>query len=235
MTGTSLEKVSSNRVVEKNKTEKPKMSYLEALDAMQKYDAEIKEAAKIRTENEFSADYDISNHSAKKMLLATVTSTTASAVGLSTGMLSGDTGALLLFGSVLGGVISTLATWIMPAPAKFLSPRKYKQLVEKEKFEQSLVDLKEQEFSQVEAVILKKAKKARKIIDRNLIAQNKFSNYQRGPGCEGFVISDIQNMTDWEKEKIRAQYSLEERMLETPSQKDAKALSEVPARKELTA
>lgn len=234
MTRTSLEKISSTSVVKQGKAEKPKMSYLDALDAMQKYDAEIKEAAKIRMENEFDSDYSIASYSAKKMLLFTAVSTAASIAGLTTGTLQENIGEGFLGISLMGGFISSFITWIIPGPGKLLSPLKYKKLREKEKSEQNLVDLKEQEFSAVEAVILKKAKKARKIIDRNLIAQNKFSNYQRGPGCEGFVISDITNMNDWEKEKIRVQYSLEERMPEDPNQQDAKSLIKAPAKKELT-
>jgi hypothetical protein len=234
---TSIELTKDNsKILDIKKSKSPKkdkkeMSYLEALDAIQQYDLEIKEVAKKRIENPIDADYIICNRSVAKTLFGGLGGFGIAIFGSTTGTLGMDgiIPVTIASTSLLG---ISLPVWSMARFAKLISPLQYKKLVEQETSEQRLVELKEQEFRTAEEVILKKAKKARRVIDATLLAQNKFSEYQDSRGREGFKISDITHLNEWEQEKLRAKN--EQIALAGIPSKQGSSLDPAAIQKELT-
>lgn len=180
------------------------MSYQEALDTIQSFDGAIKAAAANRMQESIDPDATACNSAAAKILIAMSASLTAGVVGKITGTMDPGT-AQALATAFFVGIPALPVFWISTHMGRLGSPVKYARLKKQLAAEQPLIELKESEFAQKEAKILKKAKPAIAVINSHLKYENRCVEYSNDSGREGFKIVDAKVLNQWEVEKLKAE------------------------------
>lgn len=204
------------------------LSYTDALKVMATYDVVIKEAATRRKSEVKDYFPELENHHYKKGVLSTAGAVIFEAALAVTGVIDvgisvagvGET--LTLMGTLVGGLLFTIGTANSRKVMHALSPLKAKKIQEKYELEKALTELKENEFAELEAKILKKIKKAVKVIDEYLKYENRKVVYSNDKGNEGFSIEKSAPLNSWEAELLRV-----EKSTMTTNQIDTKKVKEL--------
>ena len=204
MTSTVLEKADTTKTLSKVKTKKKsQMSYAEAIDVIHSCDAIIKEAATNRVRSSVES-VDLRVYSTFKVFGTFLTVLVGGATSAICELLI-DPVSVAIFATGVVGMISSLAVVTNEKLANYISPICYKKDLARYQNDQQFVALKEYEFAQVEQKVLKKAEKARKVIDEALRYENKGVVYSNTPNWEGFVLKELAPLNSWEQEKLRLQ------------------------------
>jgi hypothetical protein len=184
-------------VKKKSKSKKDSFSpsYEEALLAIRAADASIKQAASVRAKAPVTLKESIEDYHCYKTM-GFVLACTAVETGLSmTGMVNVWLPAV---GTFLGGFLATAVTSTMPSVMAIMSPLKAKKLRVQLESDKALYDLKEMEFSEKEARILKKARKYVDVVEKELNKQDETIGYSNSSGREGFSVKKISHDNDWD-------------------------------------
>jgi len=226
MSSLTLTPDTETEIVVKNKTKKsatksrPALSYEEALKAIRAYDTCLKEAGKHRMfEPPTPTNEMISYHMAKGMICTGVLAAAEIVLSVSGVIPSGTGGFFITMGTVTGGLLGTIGTAAAEKSQRLFSPLKMKKIQQQYELNQSLVRLKEAEFAQLEADILKKAKKPVKVIQQHLQTENRTLAYSGEMGTEGFSIEEKTPMDAWEQELFKVKAS-KTRELESSQRKE---------------
>lgn len=216
MSTLTLHASSAKTVIPKNLPEvkiptfKGDLSYEDALKAMATYDSIIKEAAKRRQPDAESYVNALEWHHVIKGVYLSA-ATIAIEIGLAAtgtidlgvegveGLGEGLAYLYTLVGFIGVGVASSSSEKLL----HFFSPIKAKKLKAEQEAEKALVELKENEFKEVESKVLKKIKKSLKVIEAHLKYESRTVVYSNTKGEEGFSIQEIAPLNSWEAELLR--------------------------------
>lgn len=186
----------------KQKDKKTDLSYQDALDAIQAYDAAIQAAAKNRVYEVVNAGDKASNASARKSMFGSAASVILSIVGGSTGIVGHDVAGVFAT-TAFAALVATPILWLNPTLGRIVSPLAYRKFKNQQSLEEPLAALKEEEFAKVQAKILKKAKPAIAVINSHLKYDNRCVKYTNEKTVEGFSIVVADSLNPWEIEKLK--------------------------------
>lgn len=214
MSNTTLLKVTT----QKNTAVEKQMSYVDALEIIEKQDGKIKSAAKNRLPR--IGDTAVRLHSRNM-----VKSLGIAGVGVSSFIFMGITGNLDSLDAAIGSLSTALVGMaggtILPFTnwySRLLSPIKYKEFREEYKAHENLRQLKEAEFKKLEDKALKKASLALNVANKTLAGKSKEVSYTRTLGEEGFSVKAIIETGEIAQERLRAISEAEQNALEPPAQ-----------------
>lgn len=189
------------------------MSFDQALDVIECYDGIIKEAVALRDSKNTRADLtlegfarDASNGLAKLSFLGTA----VTGVGVLTTVFSSGSPAMamlafLTFIPLVGG--AAMADRVSGNPEKWgkvFAKKKYEKYQEDKAIEESFTLLAQEEFASKEKVVLKKSRKAVKLVNQHLKPQNQKIVYDSNPDATGFRIQSETPvvLSQWDKLRL---------------------------------
>lgn len=198
MTSTTLVKQADNP------SPAQQMSYVEALQVIEKQNRKIKEAARHRI-HELDEPEDVlyGRNLVKSFSTAGLITACAVTTGFS-GALDTTSASLLSFGTFIGGTIGSIVfsgtSWF----SRLISPMKYRKLLAEYLAHENLRKLKESEYKRIETKALKKASTAIEVANRTLASKSKEIDYCPKIGREGFSVVDVTNSGEIAQEMLRA-------------------------------
>lgn len=184
---------------------KSSMSYAEALDVIQVCDAAIKNAAANRIPHPGEAGGMVQTRNMAKTFSASLVVFASMGATDILNILDASVAAPIAFFGMLVVAVGGIRLSCTERGNKALSPLKYNAINHKLQGDMALFALKEQEFAAVEVKVLKKAKKAMKIINKNVSFDNREICYSNVLGKEGFDIVQTKQLSAIESEKLRLQ------------------------------
>lgn len=178
------------------------MSYVEALQVIEKQNLKIKEAAKNRLQKARSFENDLfARNLGKSFGTIGVTVATLITLGTTGSMdhtLAGISAMVVSLGGGLGSVV------LCHRSKSLLSPIKYRQFMSKYNDHENLRSLKESEYAKVEAKALKKASAAIEVANKTLASKSKKVAYSNKLSKEGFSVVEVGDSGDITQEMLRA-------------------------------
>lgn len=202
MTSTALEKVNKP----KNKStakKKPKMDYFLALETIEKYEEVLKKASTHRMAKPSEADI---NFGERGMLAG---------IGLHVAIIAGYVGVSNIAGTfdifyfallgMLGVPLSMMAGGNLGAKhPDVLAPFKYREEIMRHQQDLLFYQISEEAYVSIESEVLKKTRKALKIINEKLALEGREMVYSNHHGHEGFYIEQSFALTEIDRLKLTA-------------------------------
>lgn len=189
----------------KELVKKPPMSYAEALDVIQACDVVIKKAAANRIERPDDVVRRVQDRNIAKTLGAALLVFASMGASDMMNVIDSAIAAPTAFFGMITVVITGIHCSGTESGSKVMSPLKYRTVNQEVQNEMALFVLKEKAFAEVELKVLKKAKKAMKIINKNISFDNREISYSAVLGKEGFDIVQTKKLSAIEGEKLRLQ------------------------------
>lgn len=200
---------------------KEQMSYVEALQVIEKQNRKIKESAKNRMKPINPPNYSIYGRNLAKSFSSVVLGMATFITLGSNGMMDHIAAGLFTFGAFAVGGIGSIIISGSGKYSRIVSPVKYRQLVNEYDAHENLRKLKESEYSKVETKALKKASTAMEIANRTLASKSKEIGYANRLGKEGFSVVEVGDPSDISQEMLRAISESEQSVLIVPDETKA--------------
>jgi len=180
-----------------------KMDYFQALETIEKYEEVLKKAGTHRMANPGSPDVYFGERGMFTGMAVHVASI-AGYLGISSSSGTLDIFILALWGMLGVPLSMAIGGHVGAKRPDMLAPFKYREEIMKHQQDMLFYQISEEAYASIESEVLKKTRKALKIINKNLGLEGRQMIYSSYQGHEGFYIEQSFSLTEIDRLKLTA-------------------------------